>query len=124
MKSISEEEEVTEGSGLLGGLTAWHLRVLTESPWDGGGGYTLEEVGRMSLDQIWSRLCKMDILKQDVGGRVEKVESLAAASIIETDNRGFVKGRASDGTEIRGKIRGRSKARELIERAKKTRRRK
>ena len=90
-----------------------------ENPWEGGGGYTLNEVGQMTLDQIWSRLCKMDILKRDVGGRTEKMESLAVAGAIKPDGEGLIRGRAADGTEIRGRIRGKSKARELMEKLKK-----
>ena len=90
-----------------------------ENPWEGGGGYTLEQVGRMTLDQIWSRLCKMDVLKRDVGGRTEKVSSLEAISSIKPDSHGFIRGRTADGTEIRGRIRGKSKARELMDKLKK-----
>jgi hypothetical protein len=93
-----------------------------ESPWEGGGGYTPEEIGRMSLDQIWSRLCKMEVLKRDVGSRVEKVESQEAVGLLKSDAEGKMKGRARDGTAIRGVIRGKSKARELMEQQAKTKR--
>ncbi len=59
--------------GLLGGITAYHLRLLCESPWEGGGGYTPEQVGRMTPDQVWFRLCKIDVLK-NAPSRVDKRE--------------------------------------------------
>jgi len=71
----------------------------------------------MSLDQIWSRLCKMDLLKQNVGGRTEEASPLIVAGTIKTDKGGYIRGRAKDGTPIVGKIRGKSKARELMEKA-------
>jgi len=56
-------DQVVECGGLLGGLTAYHMRVLCESSWEGGGGYTPEQVGRMTLDQAWFRLCDVNVLK-------------------------------------------------------------
>ncbi len=89
--------------------------MLCENPWEGGAGYTPEEVGRMTLDQIWFRLCDKKILKREPGGRVEKMETLMAAGTLKPGKDGKVKGRAADGTEIRGRIGGKSKARQLME---------
>jgi len=111
-----------ESSGLLGGLTTYHFRMLCENPWEGGGGYTPEQVGRMTLDQIWFRLCEMSILKEGEGKRVEQLSSLAATSLADKD--GLMKGKAKDGTPIHGKIRGKSKARELMEKAEQKKKRK
>lgn len=58
-----DADETVECGGLLGPLTAYHLRMLCESPWEGGGGYTPEQVGRMTLDQVWFRLCNLKIFK-------------------------------------------------------------
>lgn len=113
---------MVESGGLLGGLGTCHLRMLCENPWEGGGGYTPEQVGRMTLDQVWFRLCDRGMLKGGIGDRTEKTSSLEAASLVDED--GMIKGRAADGTPIRGKIRGRSKARELMEKARKVERKK
>ena len=115
MRGLDDEEEIVESSGLLGGVTAHYLRILCENPWNGGGGYTPEQVGRMSLDQIWFRLCDIEVLKRKVGGRVERMESSEVASMVKVDEDGMVRGMTADGTSIRGRIRGKSKARELME---------
>jgi len=115
LRGMDDEEEVVESSGLLGGVTAHHLRMLCENPWNGGGGYTPEQVGRMTLDQIWFRLCDIEVLKRKVGGRVEKMEAMEASSMIKTDEDGMIRGMTADGTPIRGRIRGKSLARELME---------
>lgn len=105
----------------MGGVTAYHLRMLTENPWNGGGGFTWEQVGRMTLDQIFGRLCEMDILKYDVGKRVSVVRSLEAATSITPDADGMYKGRDQNGNLIKGRIQGRSKARMLMDAAKEKR---
>lgn len=66
-----DPDETVECGGLLGGINAYHLRRLCESPWEGGGGYTPEQVGRMTPDQVWFRLCNLDILKR-AGERTKK----------------------------------------------------
>ena len=71
----------------------------------------------MTLDQIWFRLCDIDILKKDVGSRTESVKTLNAIGSIKPDKDGFIKGRAADGTLIKGRIRGKSLAREMMEKA-------
>jgi hypothetical protein len=88
---------------------------LTENPFEGGGGYTMQEVGQMTLDQIWSRLCEIDLLKSPVGSRIRKMSSDAAIASLRPDAQGFYKGRAADGTPLRGRIRGKSLCRELME---------
>jgi hypothetical protein len=85
--------------------------MLCESPWNGGAGYTPAEVGQMTLDQILFRLCNVEMLKREVGQRTAKVQSLAVAP----DKDGVVRGRAADGTPIRGRIAGKSLARQLME---------
>lgn len=104
-----------ELGGLLGGVTAWHLRVLCENPWNGGGGYTPAEVGDMTLDQVWFRLCDVNLLKREVGERTEAMQTARAIGELKPAGDGTVAGRAADGTPIRGRMRGRSRARELME---------
>lgn len=114
----AEEEagdEIVESGGLLGGVTAWHLRKLCDPGWEGGGGYTPEQVGRMTLDQIWFRLCDIKLLKEETGERTEKMGSDVAAGSIKADKDGFIKGRAADGTPIKAKIGGKSLARRMLE---------
>lgn len=103
---------MVESGGLTGGVTAWHLGVLCDNPWNGGGGYDPNQIAMWSLDQIWFRLCGLDILKMD--GRTEKVKPGEVG--FEPDEDGRIMGRAEDGTPIRGIIRGKSLARELMER--------
>lgn len=82
---------------------------------NGGGGYTPDEVGNMTLDQIWFRLCDADVLKKSVGNRTEKVDSVGALMKLKPDEAGLYKGRAVDGSKIKGRIGGKSKARQLME---------
>jgi hypothetical protein len=99
----------------MGAVTAYHLRMLCESPWNGGGGYTPEQVGQMTLDQIWFRLCDMEILKRTDGQATKTMHPAAAAGMMTADDDGFIRGRAEDGTPIKGRIGGKSKARMLME---------
>jgi hypothetical protein len=91
----------------LGGITAYHFRLLCENPWQGGGGYTPEDVGNMTLDQIWFRLCDKGILKNKIGDRVMKRES---AGGLRT-----AKARTKDGQLITLKSTGKSKAQMIKE---------
>lgn len=70
----------------------------------------------MTLDQIYARLCEIEMLKTEPGKRTETVDVAAAQGTIKADMDGMVCGRAADGTPIRGRIRGKSLARELMER--------
>jgi hypothetical protein len=70
----------------------------------------------MSMDQIWFSLCDIDILKREVGGRVEKAEPVAVVGKLKPDKDGLYRGRAADGTPIKGTIGGgKSLARRLME---------
>lgn len=100
---------------MLGGITAYDLRLLCESGWNGGAGYTPNQIGQMTLDQIWFRLCNKELLKREVGKREEKMETLVAAGSLKADEDGLIKGRAEDGTPIKGRIKGKSVARQLME---------
>jgi hypothetical protein len=105
---------IVDGSGLLGGITAYHLRMLCENPWSGGGGYTPEQVGRMTLDQIMFRLCDLDLLRARSSAPIE-LSAHATVQALKADDEGLYKGRAIDGSRIRAKIGGKSLARRLME---------
>lgn len=111
----SEDSERIDVGGLLGGLTAYHIRILCDNPWDGGAGYTIEQVGQMTLDQIWARLCDRDVLKRAVGQRHSLVTSLEALTVVKPDNSGLIKGVSRDGKPMKARIAGKSKARQLME---------
>ncbi len=102
------DDEAPSG-GLLCGITAWHVRVLCDNPWEGGGAYTPAQVGDMTLDQVLMRLTDRKFLLR----RDNKMEPTLASPLADKD--GVVRGVAADGTEIRGRIRGKSRARELME---------
>jgi len=75
----------------------------------------------MTVDQIWFRLCDLEVLKKDVGSRTENIGALGALGAVKTDKKGFAKGRAADGTPIKGKITGKSLAKRMAEKAEKER---
>lgn len=88
------------------------IRILTNNPWEGGGGYTFKDVGDMTLDQVYLRLID-----------VKRLKSAKASRPVETIPIGEkIKGRAADGTPITAIVRGKSVARELNERAAERRR--
>ena len=96
--------------GLTMGITEWHVRVLCDNPWEGGGGFLPNEVGDMTLDQILMLFCKRDHLLN----RKQRMDPMAAMSMTSKD--GTLRGRAGDGTLIKGRIAGKSKARQIRER--------
>lgn len=112
LEKSSKTEDTGDGAGLFS-IPADKLRLLAENPWNGGGGYTFAEVSQMTLDQIWGRLCELKILSRPVGKRTGKAHPLT----LMKDSDGLVKGRAADGTEMKAKITGKSKARMLREAA-------
>jgi hypothetical protein len=101
--------------GLLSGINAYHIRILTENEMNGGGGYTYDEVGRMTLDQVWHRLCDMDVLKKPIGGRTKKFGGISALNVLKPDKDGMVRGVSADGKPIMGRIGGKSKCQLLTE---------
>ncbi len=74
------------------------MRLLCNNPFDGGGGYTPEQVGDMTPDQVYFRLCDIKFLKTRKSGRTAKVDTLALANF--ADAAGYIKGRAADGTPL------------------------
>lgn len=109
-------DENADGVGLLGGITVYHLRILCESPWNGGCGYTPEQVGQMTLDQIMFRLCDKELLKNPLGRRTVKTASEGVAGVIKPDEDGRVKARTTDGKTIFLKTTGKSKVQMIKER--------
>jgi len=101
---------VFETGGLLSGLTTWHFRVLTDNPWNGGGGYNIKDVATWSLDQCWFRFASLEYLSVKKG----KTEGFVPSEIVP-DEDGMVKGRTSDGTSIKAIVRGKSLCRQLME---------
>lgn len=103
-----------ETGGLLacvGKVNSWMLRTLCENPWEGGGGHQPTDVARWTPDQVWFRLCDKNLLKLD--GRIQSVDP----QVVRTSSDGTVAGRAADGTPLRGRIAGKSLARQLLEQA-------
>lgn len=114
------DEVPVRTGGLLQGITAWHIRRLTDGEMDGGAGFTYEVVGNMTLDQIHHRLCDPDLLKNPIGKRVKSYEGKSAIGAVKPDADGFVSGRDADGNPIRLRMSpGKSRAAMLKEEAEK-----
>ena len=109
------EERQDINRDLLCGIGPKHIRILCESGWNGGYGYTPQAVGDMTLDSIFMLLADRKVLRSVTRTRTMKVDSLDAS--LRPDNDGFIRGRAADGTPIKGKVGGTSKAARLIEAA-------
>ena len=95
----------------MAGIAPYHIRILCDNPWDGGGGYTPKEVGDMTLDQIFMRMADRKKLRK----KDDVVRSVAMAPMNATklvDDQGLIRGRAEDGTPIRGRIGGLSATQE------------
>lgn len=69
----------------------------------------------MALDQIWMCLCDMEMMK----AKADPYHSSksGAASPVPVDANGMMKGRDEHGNPIKGRFRGKSKARQLMEEA-------
>ena len=100
----------------MGGLNAYHFRMLCECPMNGGGGYTPQQVGDMTLDQIWFRVCDAEVLKMKSGG-VTNLSSKATTKTLKPGKDGLFKGRDKDGNVIRARLGGKSLNRILMEKA-------
>ena len=98
---------------MLCGISTWHIHILIEGSWNGGLEKSLEEVGRMTLDQVLFALADPKFLKAKMNHKGVKKEPLAVAASADSD--GFIKGRAADGTPIKGRIMGKSLARQMME---------
>jgi len=125
-EGLGEPETVI--GGLLCGITTYMIRILCESPnamskeARGQMGYTPQQIGDMTIDQIYMLLTDWRVLRSKGKNRTEKVHSANLASMADED--GFVRGRAADGTPLKLKSVGKSMARIVAEReAKKKKRR-
>lgn len=76
---------------------------------EGGHGYTPQQVGDMTLDEIFMALADRKMLTK----RRKIFDPLQAAQLADKD--GLLKGRAADGTPIVGRVAGKSKARQLMD---------
>lgn len=85
--------------------------MICESTWEGGYGYTPKQVGDMTLDQIFMLMADKKILR---GAKKRREMFVGGGSAgLKPDSDGFVKGRAADGTPIKARIGGQSKAARL-----------
>lgn len=110
--------EEPEFFDLLCGIGPRHIRALCEGCLAGPYNYTPEEVGRMTLDQVFFLLTDSKILRAHGRRRVVKTEPL---NLISKET---IKGLAADGSPISGRVVGKSVARQLMEEADKKKRRK
>lgn len=111
-RSASEKSNDSPKGGLLYGIGCWHVRVLCDNAWEGGRGYTPNQVGEFTLDQVLMLLTDRKIL---MGKRDQGMEPLTVAGMASKD--GAIRGRDKDGNPIVGRIAGKSKARQLMEAA-------
>lgn len=95
------------------GLSPYYIRMLCENTFNGGKGYSPHTVGDMTLDEAFMNLTDPKYLRKEA--KVRAVSVPAAAGAVRADEDGKVRGRAADGSPIRGIIRGKSKARQLME---------
>ncbi len=109
MERAGGERNEKPVGGLLCGLGPWHVRRLTDDPWEGGCGCPLEEVARMTVDQAIMRLVDRKVLLGR--SRTSTVEELAASGM-------KLKYRLDDGRVVEGRFAPRSVCRELAEKAK------
>lgn len=107
------QETETLPSDLLFGVSPHIIRMLCENAWNGGYGYTPRQVGEMTVDQIFMLLADKKCLRKKGSVRTSNIPSMQAASFSDTD--GLIKGRAADGTKIKGVVHGQSLASKLAE---------
>lgn len=107
--SPSEPKEEESPRDLLCGLGPWHIHVLCMNSWEGGRQYTPSQVGDLTLDEAFMLLADKKMLRKSGKRRTMKTDA------IKTDADGFVHGRTKDGEPIKGRVRGKSVARQLME---------
>jgi len=88
---------------------------LCENPFEGGGGYSIKEIGGWSPDQVYFRLASLDTIKAKAGAEKKTVKAHPLAAAQQADKDGNISGRDKDGNPIKAKIRGKSLARQLME---------
>ncbi len=90
---------------------------MIENPFDGGGGYTPQEVARMTPDQVYLRLADIKVIKAKANRKQVKVAPEEIDSF--EDEEGYMKVRTEDGKLVKMKrnIGGKSLARTLMDEA-------
>lgn len=96
------------------GITPYHIRALCDNHWEGGLGQDPNDVGNMTLDQIFMMLTDKKFIRKDPDHRAARLDALETGALADKD--GVIKGRAADGTPIKGRIAGKSLARQIAER--------
>ena len=91
------------------------MRILCDSPWEGGRGYTPTEVGELTLDEVMMLLTDRKLLQDGKGHRKQQMSATTASMMAED---GKLRGRDKDGNPMVARIAGVSKARRLMEAAK------
>lgn len=84
-----------------------------DNPWNGGGGYSTEEVAQMTLDGIWARLTDVKTLRRG-SGRVENLKGLQAVSSVGNKD-GSINVKSASGQKVKLVTRGKSKARAIAD---------
>lgn len=70
----------------------------------------------MSLDQIFMLMADKKVLK-GLSNRTQSCSGAEAAAMVKIDDHGRMAGRAADGTPIKGRMTGRSKAQMIRDKA-------
>ena len=89
------------------GIGPKEIRFLCENSWSGGYGYTPNEVGDMTLDQIYMLITDEKMLRSS--SSKSRSRSMPSVEALNMDKDGFGKVRAVDGSVIRLKKGGKSK---------------
>ncbi len=96
------------------GIAPWHVYQLCKNPFDGGFGYTPQQVGDLTLDQIYMLFSdQANLRRRDV--KIRTMESLEGISLLQKD--GTIHGRSESGELIKGQIKGKSLCSRLREQA-------
>ncbi len=118
---MDDYEQPNNSDGLFP-INAYQIRMLCENPFDGGGGYDVNQVANMTLDQIYFRLCNAEVLKRDLAQTMPTINvDVIATTTPQNDslNDGLMAGRLVDGTLVRRPMGSKSVARQMIEEAEK-----
>lgn len=83
------------------------LKILQLSPWEGGCGYTPQQISEMTPDQIYFCLCEKKVLRRGAK-RTTKYTGIEMAAYANADKDGFIKGRDAKGRPMKAKIKGES----------------
>lgn len=98
---------------LMYGFSPWHVRVLCDDPWEGGRGMDADKVGDLTLDQVFMMFADRRTLRRGT----TRAAAMAAPEVgAMADEDGLIRGRAADGTPIKGRVAGKSYATQVRER--------